>query len=254
MYLMAYFGLVFIVSSCKSNLFKKEIQVIVNPYSYWNPADPENLNKYINPEKYEITKHFLFKVNGINGSEADTFIFSRDELDGKKFGIQCNTTLTLNKSLTVKQMEEFLSYCGIENHNLRYKLTWLSKLTSASIHSTRNQYGDVTGYYAISGYDIIPGDFYSLSSDYQRIIPNEIILAEKKYVENMMTITLKLGTQFSVFDNFIEFHGTDVNFKPCNGYRIAFTIRIIGCILVNHVVLFSNYSELFPFKYTYEEL
>lgn len=254
-YLISYFGLIVIfLGSCQSNVFKKEIQVVIKPYQFWNPADPENSDKYINPDKYEITKHFCFTVNGINGSDADTFIFSEKKLEGKEIKIVCRTTLTLPKPISIEQIEELLSLTGIENHNLRYKLYWLDRLRFAKIVNNKDQYGDVTGSYAVSGDEYIPSEFYCLSNDNLNIIPKVIELGSQSYGNNEIMYSLKVNST-SIYDSKIELHSIDSEFKDSIDDFIYLSIRIVSYINLNiDGILISNYSEIFPFNYTYEEL
>jgi hypothetical protein len=254
--------------SCVKNKEAK-VQVILSMDEYYY--------SYNNPFSNSDLKFKLFLNSSCNHAPyfkpIDTLYFDHDNdrtIDTVHFSMQ--TRLVLNRKINVNEIESLLSSCGINNHKLREHLFWMCELTKAKLIEDKNEFGDITGYYAKHGNNYIPKDYWYLRSGMDFINAEWISLGTyspftKDDIKFSLFITSSQnsdydeitgeGKDFVNINGFkhdaqgntildaggyfgqatqISFADSDISFKPSKDYRIYFRIEIKGkCIITCHM-------------------
>ena len=195
--------------------------------------------------------------NGIN--DTITVAGFSGEIDTINYTFQAS--LTSDQPLSIDDIEKYFAEKGIYDHSLRQKIYWLCKVTYSQLNTIRDSYGDIEGYYVISDNQIIPADYYIISTNFlgkNELSPNVQDLGEYKYDGNSITFELLLDKvneyQKSHMESYqipISLDNSGLNIKPNNGYRFYLRVRvysIIKLIIAKKITYPVYYHNFSPFK------
>jgi hypothetical protein len=281
--------------SCDSVLSRKDTYVIIYPKIEWNPVNPNKDAIYIDSEFDTTLNQFVFKVDGVNSeSGIDTMKISKRDIEkGGRKTIRTETGLYMKKPLTVNQIESLLKLHGISDHSLKEKLYWMCKLTYAHVKVSKNNYGDIIGYNAISGNDYIPNEYYSILTKSMEISPNDVNLGRREhdgnYIRYYLTICnpillaseindidssssennglpissnyndLRIDFLCGVLNNLtpIDFTNKELSVAPAPSHKIYFCVWVSGNLYIsnhNGELFYETYPDYFPFSYHTENI
>lgn len=91
-------------------------------------------------------------------------------------------SLSKEKPIEISQIEELIRNRGLETFDLREKIHWICQTPRAQLVKITNKYGDLQGYSAKVGNEVVPKDYYFVSNNFgnEEISPYPIMLGEEQ--------------------------------------------------------------------------
>jgi hypothetical protein len=148
--------------------------------------------------------------------------------------------LSNEKPIRITQIEDFILNRNLKVSNIREKIYWMCQTTKAKIIKNKNQYGDLQGYSAIVGKEVIPKEYYYVFNNFDKdeISPYPIILGEEQLGNSFFRYYIQIDKMKGV-GPIHEPTGTpillnDKSIKPVNAILKLF-IKVESCYSVKVV-------------------